>query len=127
MPGKEKDRIMQEFYENKIHILSATSVVEVGVNNPNATIMCIEAGERFGLSQLHQFRGRVGRGVHQSYCYIFTTREYKTDRLKAMEQTNDEVYGVRQSGVPDMQFGDMSDVSTIADIREEIEDMLRIG
>ena len=89
MSGKEKDRVMQEFYENKIHILSSTSVVEVGVNNPNASIICIEAAERFGLSQLHQFRGRVGRGDDQSYCYLFTTKEYKTDRLKAMEKTND--------------------------------------
>ena len=59
------------------------------MNNPNATVMCIEAAERFGLSQLHQFRGRVGRGEDQSYCYLFTTKEYKTDRLKAMERTND--------------------------------------
>jgi ATP-dependent DNA helicase RecG len=132
MSGKEKDRIMQEFYENKIQILSSTSVVEVGVNNPNATIICIEAAERFGLSQLHQFRGRVGRGEYQSYCYLFTTKEYKSDRLKAMEKTNDgfelseidlelrgpgEVYGVRQSGVPDMHFADLRDVDFIAEVR----------
>lgn len=89
MKGREKDRIMQEFYENTIQILSSTSVVEVGVNNPNATVIVIEAAERFGLSQLHQFRGRVGRGNDQSYCYLMTTKSYKSDRLKAMEQTND--------------------------------------
>jgi ATP-dependent DNA helicase RecG len=140
MSGKDKDRIMQEFYENKIHILSSTSVVEVGVNNPNATIICIEASERFGLSQLHQFRGRVGRGEHQSYCYLFTTKEYKTDRLKAMEKTNDgfelaeidlelrwpgEVYGVRQSGVPDFHFADLRDVGLISEIREDIEEWMK--
>ncbi len=140
MSGKEKDRVMQEFYENKIHILSSTSVVEVGVNNPNATVMCIEAAERFGLSQLHQFRGRVGRGEHQSYCYLFTTKEYKTDRLRAMEQTNDgfelaeidlelrgpgEVYGVRQSGVPDFHFADLRDVNLISEIQEDIEEWMK--
>lgn len=140
MSGKEKDQVMQDFYENKIHILSSTSVVEVGVNNPNATIICIEASERFGLSQLHQFRGRVGRGEHQSYCYLFTTKEYKTDRLKAMEKTNDgfelaeidlelrgpgEVYGVRQSGVPDFHFADLRDVSLISEIREDIEEWMK--
>jgi ATP-dependent DNA helicase RecG len=140
MSGKEKDRVMQEFYENKIHILSSTSVVEVGVNNPNATVMCIEAAERFGLSQLHQFRGRVGRGQDQSYCYLFTTKEYKTDRLRAMEQTNDgfelaeidlelrgpgEVYGVRQSGVPDFHFADLRDVTLISEIREDIEEWIQ--
>ena len=140
MNGKEKDRIMQEFYENKIHILSSTSVVEVWVNNPNATVMCIEAAERFWLSQLHQFRGRVGRGNEQSYCYLFTTKEYKSDRLRAMEQTNDwfelaqidldlrwpgEVYGVRQSGVPDMHFADLRDTDMIASIREDIEEWMK--
>lgn len=140
MSGKEKDRIMQEFYENKIQILSSTSVVEVGVNNPNATIMCIEAAERFWLSQLHQFRGRVGRGDDQSYCYLFTTKEYKTDRLRAMEKTNDgfelaeidlelrwpgEVYGVRQSGVPDFHFADLRDVGLISEIREDIEEWIK--
>ncbi len=140
MSGKEKDRVMQEFYENKIHILSSTSVVEVGVNNPNASVMCIEGAERFGLSQLHQFRGRVGRGQDQSYCYLFTTKEYKTDRLRAMEQTNDgfelaeidlelrwpgEVYGVRQSGVPDFHFADLRDVNLISEIREDIEEWMK--
>jgi ATP-dependent DNA helicase RecG len=140
MSGKEKDRVMQEFYENKIHILSSTSVVEVGVNNPNASIMCIEAAERFGLSQLHQFRGRVGRWDDQSYCYLFTTKEYKTDRLRAMEQTGDgfelaeidlelrwpgEVYGVRQSWVPDFHFADLRDVSLISEIREDIEEWMK--
>jgi ATP-dependent DNA helicase RecG len=140
MSGKDKDRIMQEFYENKIHILSSTSVVEVGVNNPNASVICIEASERFGLSQLHQFRGRVGRGVHQSYCYLFTTKEYKSDRLKAMESTNDgfelaqidldlrgpgEVYGVRQSWVPDFFFADLRDTDLIAEIRGDIEEWMR--
>ncbi len=140
MSGKEKDRVMQEFYENKIHILSSTSVVEVGVNNPNASVMCIEAAERFGLSQLHQFRGRVGRGDDQSYCYLFTTKEYKTDRLRAMEKTGDgfelaeidlelrgpgEVYGVRQSGVPDFHFADLRDIALISEIREDIEEWIK--
>ncbi len=140
MSGKEKDRVMQEFYENKIHILSSTSVVEVGVNNPNASIICIEAAERFGLSQLHQFRGRVGRGDDQSYCYLFTTKEYKSDRLKAMEKTNDgfelaeidlelrwpgEVYGVRQSWVPDMHFADITDFGLVSEIRADIEEWMK--
>ncbi len=140
MKAKEKDQIMQDFYEWKIQILSSTSVVEVGVNNPNATIMCIEWSERFGLSQLHQFRGRVGRGEHQSYCYLFTTKEYKTDRLKAMEQTNDgfilankdlelrgpgEVYGVRQSGLPDLHFADIRDVNMVSEVRADIEESLK--
>lgn len=136
----DKDAIMRDFYEWNINILSSTSVVEVGVDNPNATIICIEASERFWLSQLHQFRGRVGRGDKQSYCYLFTTKEYKNDRLKAMEKTNDgfelaeidlelrwpwEVYGVRQSWIPDFYFADLRDVNLISEIRTDIENWLQ--
>ncbi|MDD3302577.1 MAG: ATP-dependent DNA helicase RecG, partial [Candidatus Gracilibacteria bacterium] len=140
MKPKEKDQIMKEFSENKISILSSTSVVEVGVNIPNATIMCIEGAERFGLSQLHQFRGRVGRGQHQSYCYLFPSKGNYTDRLKAMERTNNgfelaeidleirgpgEVYGVRQSGLPDLKIADLRDLSLISQIREDIEELFK--
>lgn len=136
MKAKEKDAIMQEFYERKIDILSSTSVVEVGVDNPNASVICIEAAERFWLSQLHQFRGRVGRGKDQSYCYLFTTKTYTGERLKAMERTNDgfelseidlelrgpgEVYGVRQSGVPEFKIADIKDLDLVSEIREDIE------
>lgn len=139
MKPKEKEAVMQEFMENKIQILSSTSVVEVWVDNPNASIICIEAAERFGLSQLHQFRGRVWRWEDQSYCYLFTTKTYKWERLKAMEKTNDwfelseidlelrwpgEVYGVRQSGIPDFKIASLSDFELISEIREDIENML---
>ncbi|MDD2566168.1 MAG: ATP-dependent DNA helicase RecG [Candidatus Gracilibacteria bacterium] len=139
MKAKEKDAVMEEFMQNKVKVLSSTSVIEVGVDNQNATIICIEAAERFGLSQLHQFRGRVGRGEHQSYCYLFTTKEYKGDRLKAMEKTNDgfelseidlelrgpgEVYGVRQSGIPEFKIANLKDFELISEIREDIEKML---
>jgi ATP-dependent DNA helicase RecG len=113
----------------------------VGVNNPNATIMCIEASERFWLSSLHQFRWRVWRWEDQSYCYLFTTKEYNTDRLRAMEKTNDwfelseidlelrwpgEVYGVRQSWVPDMHFADLRDLDLISEVRWDIEEWMKI-
>ncbi len=139
MKPKEKEEVMQEFMENKIQILSSTSVVEVWVDNPNASIICIEAAERFWLSQLHQFRGRVGRWSDQSYCYLFTTKTYKWERLKAMEKTNDgfelseidlelrwpgEVYGVRQSWIPDFKIASLSDFELISEIREDIENML---
>ena len=138
MKAKEKEQIMKDFAENKIQVLSSTSVVEVGVDVPNASIMCIEGAERFGLSQLHQFRGRVGRGQYQSYCYLFPTSWNATDRLKAMEQTNNgfelseidleirgpwEVYGVRQSGLPDLKIADITDLQLVSQIREDIEDM----
>lgn len=102
--------------------------------------MCIEGAQRFGLSQLHQFRGRVGRGKYQSYCYLFPTSGQSTDRLRAMEKTNNgfelaeidlelrgpgEVYGVRQSGLPDLQIADVKDLELVSQIREDIEEMMK--
>jgi len=138
MKAKEKEQIMKDFSDNKIQVLSSTSVVEVWVDVPNATIMCIEWAERFGLSQLHQFRWRVWRGQYQSHCYLFPTSGQPTDRLKAMERTNDgfelseidleirgpwEVYGVRQSWLPDLKVADISDLQLVSQIREDIEEM----
>ncbi len=138
MKPKEKDDIMAEFKENKIQVLSATSVIEVGIDIPNASIICIEWAERFWLSQLHQIRGRVGRWKYQSYCYLFPTKGNKTDRLKAMERTNNgfelseidlelrgpwEVYWLRQSWVPDLKIASLTDLQLISQIREDIEEL----
>lgn len=118
MASREKEDVMRMFKECKSDLLVSTSVIEVGIDIPNASIMLIEGAERFGLSQLHQFRGRVGRGVHASYCFLCGSRSEKAGsiRLKAMEECNDgfklaeidlklrgpgELYGVRQSGVPE--------------------------
>lgn len=127
---KEKDEIMENFTRGEINILVSTSVVEVGIDVANATIIIIEGAERFGLAQLHQFRGRVGRGSHQSYCFLFPTAESPEirKRLEAVVKYSSgfrlaeidlqmrgpgEVYGIRQSGMPDLKMADLNDIEMI--------------
>lgn len=138
---EEKDQIMNDFNDNKINILVSTSVVEVGIDVPNATIMLIEGSERFGLSQLHQFRGRVGRGEHQSYCFLFTNSlsEEGTTRMKAMEKHTcgfklseidleirgpGEIYGIRQSGIPDLKMASLTDSINIEKARKSAQEII---
>ncbi len=138
----EKNQVMKKFKNKKIDILVSTSVVEVGVDIPNATIMLIEGAERFGLSQLHQFRGRVGRRGYQSYCFLFTSENVgdSTRRLKAMEKTNDgfkiakedlrlrgpgQFLGTMQSGLPDVAMESLSDVKSIQAARLEAQRILK--
>ncbi|MFN0201541.1 MAG: ATP-dependent DNA helicase RecG [Bacteroidia bacterium] len=125
MPSENKEFEMQRFLKNETNILVSTTVIEVGVDVPNSTMMVIENAERFGLSQLHQLRGRVGRGKHQSYCILMTANKRSADarkRLKVMVETNDgfkisefdleirgpgDFLGTRQSGVPEFQIADI--------------------
>jgi ATP-dependent DNA helicase RecG len=120
----EKEKVMAAFRANEIKALVATSLIEVGVDVPNATVMLIENAEHFGLAQLHQLRGRIGRGAHESFCILVSDAEHKEAqaRLKILEETNDgfkiaeadlklrgpgELLGQQQSGVPDLRFGNL--------------------
>ena len=137
MKKDEKAKIMQDFVDNKINILVSTSVIEVGVDVPNSTIMLIEGSERFGLSQLHQFRGRVGRGEYQSYCFLFTNlnQEATLSRLNALVECDDgfalaeadlklrgpgEVYGTMQKGFPELRIASLFDYELMSLAKVEV-------
>lgn len=142
MPAKEKEKTMNEFRENKISILVATSVIEVGVDIPNASIMMIEGADRFGLAQLYQFRGRVGRGEHQSYCFLMEDAPNGTAnaRLKAIERAKNgfelaeedmklrgpgEFLGEAQSGFSDIMMRALKDPEIVKESREAVINVLQ--
>jgi ATP-dependent DNA helicase RecG len=135
MKGKEKEATMAHFAQGELDILVATSVVEVGIDVPNATVMLVEGADRFGLAQLHQFRGRVGRGEHASYCLLVSDSisPEAQERLQAVEATNDgfalaqkdlelrgpgEFLGTRQSGFPDLKLASVTDLRLVEAARE---------
>lgn len=143
MRPKEKEEVMDAFNCREIHLLVSTTVIEVGVNVPNATIMCIHDAERFGLSQLHQLRGRVGRGSAQAYCILISDSknpDSKT-RLSLMEKTQDgfelaeqdlllrgtgELFGLAQSGLPDLKVANIiKDIPILVEAREDANTYLR--
>ena len=141
MKTNEKEKIMKKFNGGKTNILVSTSVVEVGIDVPNASVMIIEGAEKFGLAQLHQFRGRVGRGEYQSYCLLFTdSSSLKTNqRLRALKSSQNgfelaekdlkirgpgELSGSRQWGIPDLSMASLGDLPLVEKTRDEAKNLL---
>ena len=143
MKPKEKNRVMESFASGEIQVLVSTTVVEVGVNVPNATVMMVENAERFGLAQLHQLRGRVGRGEHQSYCiFIQGNQDQISKRLEILNKSNDgfyiagedlklrgpgDLFGIRQSGDMEFRIGDIyNDSAILKEASEAAEEILSL-
>lgn len=142
MKPSEKDAVMRKFQRREFDVLVSTAVVEVGIDVPNATVMLIEGANRFGLAQLHQFRGRVGRGAAQSYCLLIsdTPSTVSLERLNALERTHDglelaeedlrlrgpgEFFGTRQSGLPDFKVARWGDVEVLEQARAAADRLVR--
>jgi len=142
MKPKEKETVMKDFQENKINLLVSTSVVEVGVDIPNASLMIIEGSEHFGLAQLHQFRGRVGRSHYQSYCFLFSESSQTsiTSRLKTLIKCNDgfhlaemdlslrgpgQFLGTKQSGIPDLVMSSLLNKEFIEKVHQQAKEILK--
>ena len=136
MPGKEKDKVMRQFRDGELDILVSTPVVEVGIDVANATVMMIDGADRFGLAQLHQFRGRVGRGEHKGYCILMsdTVSETAKERLSALARIQDgfklaevdlelrgpgDFFGTRQSGLPSLKMAHLTDLELLEMARNE--------
>lgn len=141
--GKEKEQIMQDFVSRELDILVSTTVIEVGVDVPNATIMMIEGAERFGLAQVHQLRGRVGRGKHPGYCYlVMSDSQEPTRRLRALEKSSNgfelaqldldirgpgAIYGRAQHGQLDLRVANLSDSRLVAAVRLSAQEFIDSG
>jgi ATP-dependent DNA helicase RecG len=142
MKQEEKDAIMQSFARGEIHVLVSTTVIEVGIDVANATVILIENAERFGLAQLHQLRGRVGRGAHQSYCIFMTPSKAKKtkERLSILQSSNDgffiasedlrlrgpgDLFGIRQSGILNFRLGDVyQDAGILKRASDAVEELV---
>lgn len=141
MKAADKDSVMSDFVSGKIRLLVSTTVIEVGVDVPNAVIMVIENAERFGLSQLHQLRGRIGRGQYKSTCILITDAKGEAvgRRMKIMTQTNDgfkiadedlkmrgpgDFFGARQHGLPEMKLAQLTDTQTLSEANRFAEEVL---
>ncbi|NMA96085.1 MAG: DNA helicase RecG, partial [Clostridiales bacterium] len=142
MSTSEKEKIMKMFVEGRIQVLVSTTVIEVGVDVPNATVMVIENAERFGLAQLHQLRGRVGRGKHQSYCILIAkpNSELVRQRMGIMVESEDgfaiaekdlelrgpgDIFGIRQHGLPEFKIARLPrDIKILKNAQEAVENVI---
>ena len=142
MKSSEKEKVMRAFVKGQLDVLVSTTVIEVGVNVPNATLMVIENAERFGLSQLHQLRGRVGRGKYKSYCILInqSKSDVSRKRMEIMTSTNDgfvisekdlelrgpgDVFGVRQHGLPELKIANLyRDIDILNDVQKAVKQII---